>query len=318
MPSRARQVLIALAGVLAALPAAVPCLLVAPTEAGAQEAAPLPRALGLPGSTRAMALGDAYMMDAGHADALFYHPALLTGAGGFGLDVQQWDAESWSSAASAAMQWLGGGVGVGLVTLQYSAPVAGPGTLPPGQDFLFASGPTPVSERVAVVGYARELLGIDFGVAGKLVEQRVGTARDAVGLFDIGAATELGPVALGLTVHDVGREPLAAAGADELGASRVVLGAGGYGQPVGPLDVGFSAQAAANSDEVLFSGGVEIGYWPIRGRTFLARVGLAQVPDGSDMTPLALGLAYWGDSLVLEWAFQPHEGDTHRIGLRWR
>jgi hypothetical protein len=310
MPPRARHVLIELA--------ALPCLLVGPADASAQATAPLPRALGLPASTRAMALGDAYMMDAGHADALFYHPALLAGAGGFGLDVQQWNGESWSSAASAAMEWFGGGVGVGLVTLQYSAPAAGAAAVPPGQDFLFTSGPTPVSERVAVVGLARELFGIDVGVAAKLVEQRVGSARDAEGQFDVGAATELGPLTVGLTVHDLGHEPLAAAGNDEVGASRVVLGAGGYGQPVGPLDVGFSAAAAANSDEVLFSGGIEIGYWPIRGRTFLARFGLGQVPDGSEVTPLSFGLAYWGDNLMLEWAFQPHRGDTHRIGLRWR
>lgn len=265
-----------------------------------------------------MALGNAYMMDSGHADGVFYHPALLTGAGGFGLDVQHWGEESYSSAASAAMQWLGGGVGIGLVTLQYSTPGAGPAALPAGQDFLFDTGPVGVSERVAVVGYARELFGIDIGVAGKLVEQRVGGARDAEGLLDIGAATELGPVTVGLTARDMGGDPLAQSGTDDFEPDRVVLGAGAYGQPVGPLDVGFSAAATLEDEELLVSGGIEIGYWPLRGRTFLARAGLSQVPDGSDMTPLGLGLAYWGDNLVLEWAFQLDDGDTHRFGVRWR
>ena len=50
----------------------------------AQNTGTLPRVLQLPASTHAMALGNAYMMNAGHADAIFYHPALLVGASGFG------------------------------------------------------------------------------------------------------------------------------------------------------------------------------------------------------------------------------------------
>ena len=73
----------------------------------------------LPGSTRAMALGDAYAMDSGHADAVFYHPALLTGAAGMGLELQRWGSNSWSVAASAAFTWFGGGVAIGLRTLEY-------------------------------------------------------------------------------------------------------------------------------------------------------------------------------------------------------
>ena len=84
--------------------------LAAPTSVTAQMSGSLPRVLELPASTRAMALGDAYMMNAQHADALFYHPALLTEASGFGLELQRWGTNSTATAASAAMQWLGGGV----------------------------------------------------------------------------------------------------------------------------------------------------------------------------------------------------------------
>ncbi len=115
----------------------------------AQTAGALPRVLELPASTRAMALGNAYMMNARHADAVFYHPALLTGASGFGLDLQRWGANSSSTTVSAARQWLGGGIGVGLQTLQYGAAAEGSDTAPGGPDPLFPLGSSPAAARVA-------------------------------------------------------------------------------------------------------------------------------------------------------------------------
>ncbi len=86
----------------------VALLLFVPASLSAQTGGVLPKVTQLPASTRAMALGDSYMMNAGHADAIFYHPALLTGARGFGADVQRWGGESSSAAVSGAMQWYGG------------------------------------------------------------------------------------------------------------------------------------------------------------------------------------------------------------------
>jgi len=146
------------------------CCFLFTANLGAQTAGALPRVLELPASTRAMALGDAYMMNARHADALFYHPALLTGASGFGLDLQRWGANSSSSTISAARQWLGLGIGVGLQTLQYGAPGEGFDAAPGGQDHLFVLGASPVSERIATIGLAKELFGIDVGIATKVVE----------------------------------------------------------------------------------------------------------------------------------------------------
>ncbi|MGY8777948.1 MAG: hypothetical protein ACKVIN_07470, partial [Longimicrobiales bacterium] len=125
------------------------------TEVSAQAAGVLPKTTQLPASTRAMALGDSYVMNAGHADALFYHPALLAGASGVGFEIQRWGANSSSATVSAAVQWLGGGVGIGVRTLQYSAFGAGMLAAPAGQDHLFGFGSVPVSERVATIGYAR-------------------------------------------------------------------------------------------------------------------------------------------------------------------
>lgn len=290
-------------------------------SASAQVAGVLPSSTYLPASTRAMGLGDSYAMDGGHADAVFYHPALLTGASGFGLDVQRWGPAASAAAASAAVQWLGGGVGIGLQTLQYGASGSGAAALLAGQDPLFQPGAEPVSERIATVAYARDvgLLDLDVGVAVSLVDERAGPESHAVALFDVGVASEVGPVTLGLTAHDIGDKPLLDGGAEP---SRIELGAGGYGQQAGPLDLGLAAHVALDDEEVTFGGGVEVGYWPISGRTFVARVGFQHVPDGSDAAPFTTGFAFWGDDITVEWAFRPvsdaDEGGTHRFGVRWR
>jgi hypothetical protein len=302
--------------------------LLAPAALGAQVQGNLPKVLTLPASTRAMALGNAYVLTERHADVLFYHPALLSRASGFGLDVQRWSAQATSTTASAAMAWYGGGVGIGLQTLQYSAPSI---AVPAGQDDLFAAGAVPVSERVATLGYARILKGFELGVAGKLVDQRVSSARNTLTLVDVGVAHGLGPIMVGLTAKDLGPQAFDSDEADgdegdaeddtDARPARFVLGAGAYGQEVGIFDLGVAAQASYSSDETLVGGGLEIGYWPISGRTFVARVGVQNGPDGSEASPVTFGFSYWGDDLVLEWAFQDF-GDagkgTHRFGVRWR
>ncbi|MDA0311645.1 MAG: hypothetical protein O2992_05955 [Gemmatimonadetes bacterium] len=290
------------------------------SNASSQTAGALPRAAELPASTRAMALGDAYMMDANHADALFYHPSLLTGASGFGLDFQRWSTKSSSMTASAAMPWFGGGVGIGLQNLQYGAPAPGAAAAPGGQDHLYTLGSTPVSERVASIGYARQVFGIDVGVATKFVEERVGSARDATALFDVGVSTDVGAFTMGLTYQNIGQD-LSVGGSDFSRPDRLTLGVGAYGQQVGIFDFGITAAVSYVDDEAIPSGGLELGYWPIQGRTFVARVGARRVVTG-DASPLSVGFAYWGDDVTLEWAFQPMDvtgaSGTHRFGVRWR
>jgi len=266
-----------------------------------------------------MALG-AFMMDSRDADAIFYHPALLANASGFGLDIENWSDQATAAAASAAMPWLGGGVGVGLQTLQYDVGAGGAARLPAGQDILFSSGGAYASERVASVGYARRAFGLRIGLAGKLVEQRIEAARDATVAVDVGVATEVGPFTVGLTAANLGPD-LSFSGETVPLPTRVTLGAGAYGRPVGPLDVGMAAALTRRDDGTLLAGaGVELGYWPVVGRTFVARVGVQRVPEGEG-SPLTVGLAFWGDDLVLEWAYRDFGGlgeGTHRFGVRWR
>jgi hypothetical protein len=284
-----------------------------PAPATTQSRGTLPKLLTLPASTRAMALGGAYQPTARHSDGIFYNPALINGSTGMGVDVQQWGRESSAAAASAALAWFGGGVAVGLQALQLG--VTG-SSVPDGEDHLFSSGTTAVSERIATVGYARKLFGVEWGVAGKLAEERVGGARSAVAMIDLGAARGFGPVMVGASVLDLGSRPF-----DDGGVSpRVVLGAGAYGQPVGIFDVGFAAALTYTEDRTSVGGGVELGYWPISGRTFVARLGAQSVPSGSEASPFTFGFAFWGDDLRLEWAYQDFgrvSSGTHRFGIAW-
>ena len=65
----------------------------------AQSHSVLPRTTTLPASTRAMALGDSYVLNSGNADVLFYHPALLARATGFGGSLQRWGSASSAGGA---------------------------------------------------------------------------------------------------------------------------------------------------------------------------------------------------------------------------
>lgn len=295
-------------------------ILLVPGASSAQSAGRLPLVLEIPASTRAMALGNAYMMNSGHADALFYHPALVGDASGFGLDLQLWSGEASGATASAAMSWLGGGVAVGLQTLQYGSEPTSGTLLPSGQDVLFDVGSPTTSERVATVGYGRRLFGLRVGAAAKLVEERRSGEHDATAAVDVGVATNLGPLVVGLTAANLGPD-LELAGTTSPLPSRITLGAGAYGRPLGPLDIGLSGALTRRDDGELVAGaGLELGYWPVVGRTFVARIGVQRVPEG-EASPLTLGFAFWGDDLVLEWAYRDFgalgEG-THRFGIRWR
>jgi len=295
--------------------------LLAPASIAAQAPGHVPLILELPASTRAMAQGDAFAMAGRSPDAVFYHPALLQGASGFGLEVQTWGSGASAAAASAAMAWYGGTVAIGLQTLQYGAPVADVRALPGGQDALFQLGPVPSSERVASVGFGWRMLGVRVGLVGKLVEEHISDERDATGAVDVGTASSLGPLTVALSVQNLGPDMGFASGTAPL-PRRVTLGVGGYSRPVGPLDVGFSGAAVTRraDGKVVVGAGLDVGYWPIIGRTFIARVGVRSVPEGGG-SPVTFGFAYQGDNLVLQTAYERFadlDEATWRFGVGWR
>ncbi|MDZ7780984.1 MAG: hypothetical protein U5R14_13775 [Gemmatimonadota bacterium] len=270
----------------------------------------------LPSSTRAMALGGAYVMDAGRADAVFRHPELLRGAGDMTLDLQRWGSAASTASVSAATSWFGGdlGVGVGVQTVQQTGNPGSDVDGPYAQDPMFVHGGIGISERAAVLGLSAALEEVDWGLSLRLTEAFVGVPgvdRYSDLELGFGAAREVGPVTVGAAYHDVLRS-----------VSELTVGVGGYGWELGFLDVGLSGRLDYYDADIQVGGGLELGYWPIRGRTFIARIGAQTTPDPTAARPFTFGFAYWGDALTVEWAFQPFDGmpesGTHRFSVGWR
>ena len=137
-----------------------------------------PIILELPASTSAMAMGGAFQLTGGRSDAIFYNPALLAVASGFGIDAQTFDSKSNYLAMSAATGWWRGDVGVGLQALSYSTNATTGREVASGETDLLTGGALGSTELVATVGYAQEIAGLAWGIAVKTVEQRLGGGKD--------------------------------------------------------------------------------------------------------------------------------------------
>jgi hypothetical protein len=261
--------------------------------------------LQLPASTRAAALGNSYAMASAESDAIFYHPALLNSARGIAGSVAFHGSDGRQFGVSGALEWWNGGVGFGLQTVSYGG--------------LASTGPSAGGESVASAAYARTLLGFRIGVAGKLIDLRIRDERDETAAADIGIARSVGPVTLGVTGRNIGRDPSIDSAAVDL-PTDVTLGAATGTRPVGPLDLMAAASASWRRDETWAAGGgIEVSWWPIQGRTFTGRAGYRWVED-SDVKPLTLGAGFTGDRIAIDWAFEDVEnGDaTHRLTIRLR
>ncbi|NIU74791.1 MAG: hypothetical protein GWN71_14765, partial [Gammaproteobacteria bacterium] len=163
-----------------------------------QEQAPL--VLGLPASTEAMGLGNVFPVSGRDADAVFYNPAALAVARGMGVAGQRYGSGSTLLTGSAALPWLGGGVGLGIQSLAYDA---ASDTAAPTLSDLVNDGGTAVAEMAASLGYAREVGPLSLGVVAKLLEQRLGSARASAWAADLGATAEVAFLTLGLAIQNV-------------------------------------------------------------------------------------------------------------------
>ncbi len=277
--------------------------------------------LELPSSTQAMAMGDALDLSGTDSDGIFYNPALLARAAGFMLGGQRFRDAASQLTLSAAHEWYGGGLGVGLQALEWGA--APDSAHLGGVDRLLEDGNAAVAEWAATVGWARTVpWKLAVGAAAKLVGRRIGVERDVVGAVDLGVAREVGPLWLGLSARDLTADALAGDAAGQVPTS-VSLAAALRRRPVGPLDVGAAARVTRRDDgEVTAGGGLEVAYWPIQGRTFIGRVGWQTVPEGG-AKGLTLGAAFHGDDLIVAYAYRPVDafGSTeglHRVSIGWR
>ena len=135
----------------------------------------------------------------------------------------------------------------------------------------------------------------------------------------MGLAKDVGDVTIGLAAQNLGTG-LHIDSSNLPLPHRITLGASLQSQQVGPLDLVATAAVSRRRDaQIVPASGVEISYWPIRGRTFIGRVGIRRVPNGG-ASAISFGAAFTGDAITVEYAFQEFDGSgaAHRVGLRWR
>ncbi|MGM0669407.1 MAG: hypothetical protein ACQET1_06780 [Gemmatimonadota bacterium] len=296
----------------------------APAHAQNRDRGPL--VLELPASTRALALGNAFQLDSRDSDAVFYHPGRVGRAQGLVASLQRFTANGTLTSLSAGQAWFGGGVALGLQNLTYGAPArAGHDVqdilgLPADEASLREPGDVGISETVVSAGYGKSLFGAEMGVVGKYVEQRFDSRKASTLAADLGMAASAGPVTLGLSVQNLGPD-LSFGGGDIPLPTRFTLGASSDAAPVGPLDLAASTALSYRLDgDLVPSVGLEVGYWPITGRTFVGRVGYRYRSKEYTAWPLTFGGAFLGDDITLEYAYQGFEdGDpSHRFSVGWR
>jgi hypothetical protein len=279
----------------------------------------LPVVVQVPASTRAAGMGNAYLLSAPDADAIFYNPGLLDGDRGISASLSRFGSGSQLISAAAGVSWWGGGLSVGGASLGYGASSVDAGAFVAGEAGLWTAGSETASEQVAMVSYARRLFGFRVGGTAKLIDLRLSGERSVSGVADLGVVRSLGPVTLGVSAQNLGRS----ADLETVDARlpmTLTVGGATRSRPVGPLDVSLAgATSWRRGDLHSAGGGAELSYWPIRGRTFTARVGYRWVEE-SALRPLTLGAGFSGDAVSLDYAFEMIDGGraTHRVSVRVR
>ena len=264
-----------------------------------------------------MALGNAYV--ARDAQAIFYHPALLA-TDGVGASAQRFGEGSTHVTIAGGMEWFDGAVGIGASFLEYGANGQTPSGLLRDVGALGLNGPFAASEFMASAGYAREVVdGLRAGAVAKVIGQRLAGAHGSTAAVDLGLGMEAGPVTLALSAQNLGPELEIGSEALPL-AKRVTFGASTRRTPVGPLDIGLAGQVTRDgAGDILPGGGVEVAWWPVIGRVFVARIGVQRVVDGVQ-SALTFGGGFEGDRIRIDYAFQGFDSleGAHRFGLAFR
>ena len=275
-----------------------------------------PLVLDLPASTHAAALGNAFPLRSGSADAVFYHPGLHQDGRGLASGLTPYGSNARLLSLAAGADWFGGRVALGLQVLEYGVDELGPVF----ESTLRTDAPQPVTEAVLAVGYGQDLFGVQLGATGKLVEYRYGGLRDGTVAADLGAAADLDVATLAVSVQNVGQDLELGGTSVELPV-RAQIGLTSDDVQLGPLDVSGSVSVLRDGDgEYVPAGGVEVGWWPVAGRTFLGRIGYRRIPSDPEAIGFSVGAGFRGDRIGLDYALQSFDsGDAvHRFGLRFR
>jgi len=286
--------------------------------ATAQSHDPAPLVLLLPGGTRALGVGNAFVAGRG-AEVLFYNPAQMFVLRGTTLSVERFGSASTLGALSTVGPFGKVWLGAGVQYLNYHAsPSLSFFTTP---STLTLRGPASASSLAATVAVAVQWKGIRFGVSGKYVEERIGGFEAGVAAFDIGAARDVMRGTIGLSVQNLGEDLELLGQVGEL-PTRVTLGAALPSILVSSFFdfTAFASVSRERDGRIVPGGGAELIYQPVQGWTFIGRAGarrVRNVPDRAE-SPVTLGGSFGLDRLWIDYAFQPYRGlgAAHRVAIR--
>ena len=285
----------------------------------AQSPTPPPLLL-IPGSTRAMGLGNAYVAGSG-ADVIFYNPAQVGESRNTVISTQRFGSRASLASLATNTAALGLSIGFAAQYIEYGAESEDGstriGALARGGDFASSS-------VLGLMSASIERNGIRMGVTGKYLAQQVAIGRQSTPSLDIGFAGDLSFVAIGLVlsdpdgIFDNGSTPRLRL------PTRATVGAMVSGRPISTwLDAGIAASVSTDKrGRVIGGGGVELTYVRVSGWSFTGRAGLqaAAQPEYRGTSPLTLGATVNADRLSVDYAFQQlkGEGATHQVGVRIR
>ena len=291
----------------------------AASGAGAQRPVMAPPVLSTAGSTRALALGDAFIALGADPDVVFYNPAQLVPARGIAVALQRHERASTLLTVSAASVLAPGTVGVGVQLLdQASSEGSYRAMSARGAPALFERGAAVATGAVASLAYARPaFFSTRVGITGKVVHQQFGAERDVTGAFDVGISRG-SSLQLAIVGRNLGHG-IRLGGGNVALPREVAFGAAVPRREVGPLDLAATGAISLLADGTVLGGaGTEWAYMPLDGFTFVGRVGYRAV-EGAE-SHLTLGAGFVGERVSLDYAFRPSPGPgaVHRFGVRWR
>jgi hypothetical protein len=285
-----------------------------------------PMVLRLPASARIAALANAGVAS-NDGDALLYNPGMLPVARGMAVSMQRYGSASTAGSFANVTQLGALSFGVGAQFLDWTAApstgdvgsyreqLAGAGTA------LFRHDGIAASSSAFTMGIARTIKGLRLGISVKYAEDRIGADHDGTVAADVGMYVPLGPANLAFTIQNLGAGT-AIRGQPGTLPRRIGIGYGGGLYPLWEhWDLGAQLQVTVEND--LFvrpAGGVELGYVPIEGVSFIVRTGL-RLPRERDESLVTGGLGITVDRISLDYAVEPFRDGrpvSHRVGLRLR
>jgi hypothetical protein len=305
----------------------VPALAIAVAlPAGAQAPETGPLILLLPASTRATALGNAWVAGRDE-DVVFYNPAQLIGARpGFNASVARYGSAgtlgSIASVYAAGPNSMTLGWGVQFVDFRTNAETPYPYT----PAMLAQPGTADASSVEATAAGAMVFKGFRIGIAGKYASDRIAAATTGGGpdwtrhdafLGDVGLAHNLWTGVAGLAVQNIGRGWVD--GAQRINVPLQTSLGWSATKQAGELDLGFAGQVTARRGWISPGAGIEVGYGWIEGYSVALRAGARRTETTAER-PVALGASFNADRLTIEYALQFFDGgrNAHRMTIRWR